>query len=466
MGGTMDSERACIENIEHRGMLIDECSLSGETKSDSVVPAHPNGTRISKNRWLLVYATRSFRGNDDDRSVVYQLRGGSPDGEIIKEGILAKSIDDWKTTWKGKEHTVKREHRSPVVFGVPKGAHIGGKPAQNENVFVTKWSTVAREIDRETNIVEGTNLDPAMLKRTQRIEWAQIQLNDTEDDIEFLSQPEEFRQKGFENEQVFCSAPDVSTMNQGKKQAIPYTEDCREWVDTSGFDGQRFSAIKYRFDEVAGLYEWVETGPFLFDPKEKYVHEAQIARYGDYWIAAARTDYVKNHVRLGRGLAWTRLEDPFVEPRAVVYPKYPQAAAPVSLFLCPDGILRYFAGEGPSSPYQNERDPLYCWDIDPEKGFACTNRRIIFDTVKAGLPIRREAAPMADMCKLLPHDGRTQYLLHRVNLVSRFTEHIHTEPVRWVFPPVNEAEIRACGIYYAVITYEEGFPSPWGFPGE
>src|SRR5262249_55600528 len=51
-----------IERIEHLGMLISECSVPGERRQEDVVPAHPNAIRVSKDRWLLVYATRGFRG--------------------------------------------------------------------------------------------------------------------------------------------------------------------------------------------------------------------------------------------------------------------------------------------------------------------------------------------------------------------------------------------------------------------
>ena len=40
-------------------------------------------------------------------------------------------------------------------------------------------------------------------------------------------------------------------------------------------------------------------------------------------------------------------------------------------------------------------------------------------TVEAELPIRREAMPMVDIGKLLPHYGNTQYLLLRDNVVSQ-----------------------------------------------
>ena len=66
-----------ISSIEHRGILIYECSLPGETRADDVFPAHCNALQLSQNRWLLVYVTRGFDGIDDDRSNAYQIHEGA-----------------------------------------------------------------------------------------------------------------------------------------------------------------------------------------------------------------------------------------------------------------------------------------------------------------------------------------------------------------------------------------------------
>ncbi len=451
-----------IESIEHKGMLVYECSIPGETRKDDVFPAHPNGIQVSKYRWLLIYATRSFRGNDDDKSIIYQLRENAPDGRLIKEGMLAQSITNWEVPGYESNLPIKREHRTPIAYGVPKGARIKGKPAPNANVFVIKWSTVGRTFDPEKNYVEGTSPDPELVRRTKYPEWVQVKLNDAEDDLEFLQEAEEMRQKGYQTGAAICDREDGGQACVCKKQAMPYNSDCTAWVDCIGFGGNRFAAMKNVFNPESGLYEWVETGPYLFDSEEKRVNETHIARSGSGWVTASRTDYCVNHVWYGRGIAWKYMEDPFAEPGPTVYPVEPGVRSPVSLYNGPDGVVRYFAGEGSVTPYKNERDPLYCWNIDPSNGFACSHRRIIYDTVEAGLPIRREAMPKVDMCKLLPHSGgNVQYLLHRVSVSSMFHEHIHGKPLPWVFPPVNEDEKNCSGIYYAKITYKESYPAPW-----
>src|SRR6266550_1368330 len=107
-------------SIEHKGKLIHECTVPGETRKDDVFPAHPNGIRLSRDRFLFIYATRGFRGIDEDRSIIYQVRSEGFDGPVLKEGLLAASIDDWDPLGDGKRY--KRNQGAPTAFGVPKGA--------------------------------------------------------------------------------------------------------------------------------------------------------------------------------------------------------------------------------------------------------------------------------------------------------------------------------------------------------
>src|SRR2546423_583313 len=67
-----------IESVERQGVLIRECTLPGETLKDDVVPRHANAIQVSRQRWLVVYSTHGFRGVDDERSIVYQLRQDAP----------------------------------------------------------------------------------------------------------------------------------------------------------------------------------------------------------------------------------------------------------------------------------------------------------------------------------------------------------------------------------------------------
>ena len=456
-----------IVNIQHNGVLVGECRQERERRVNQTVPAHPNGIPVSRKRWLLVYATRRFRGNDDDCSIVYQLRADHPDGELIREGMLARSTEDWRPHGTPEGVSYKKEHRSPAAFGLPKGACIGGREPPHSNVFAIRWGTVARSYQQGIDYVEGTAPDPDMVRNTQSVEWIQVKLNEAEDDIVPIVPVQPLRQLGYESGPMFCSIPDVQCHNSGRKQAVPYSDDCGEWVECMHFDDGRSAAIKYRYSPEAGRYEWVETGPIIVT-REGLSEAGQLVRIPGGWVAGGVTTGIEGHVWRGRGLIWLRLEDPFSsnhnsEP---ILASEPATRSPANFYYCADGVLRCFAGEGSSSPYGNERDPLYCWDIDPDDGFRAGNRRMIYDSVRAGLSIRPEARPKIDMCKLLPFQGTRQYLVHRVSVTSMQQEHAHTQPNFWIFPPINEAEKECCAIYYATISYDEVEPLPWSYSGD
>ncbi len=448
-----------IERIDHLGKLIPECGLEGERRSDDVVPAHPSGIQLSENRWLILYATRMFRGTDDDTSIVYQIRENTPHGRLIKEAMMQPTLNDWDALGNGRRFV--KQHGHPCVFGVPKGADIGGKPAESANVFVLLWRMVAREFDPETNVTEGTNIDPDIHRRSSSTEWAQVRLNDDGNDIEFLRENRQLRQLGYGDEGPdFCSAENAVHMVQGYTPPVPFNPECTEWVMCNHFYGARFAPLKFRFHEEKGVYEWVETGHYLFLGHE-HLSDASLAPYNGSWVCSIRTDYVVDHVSYRKGLKWLRMDDPFAKPPEPIYKEFPGVKSPKTVYRCPDGVLRLFSSDCEVSPYENRWDPLYCWNIDPDNKFEASNQRVVFDTVKAGLPFRKEARPKADMCKLLFHNGKTQYLIHRVSAVSTQSDHVHTVPVRWVFPAINDEEKDSCSIYCAKITYREAYPQHW-----
>lgn len=466
--------RDAISGIEHAGVLIRECSIPGETRADETVPAHPNGIQISRTRWLIVYATRKFRGTDDDTSILYQVRADHPGGRLLKEGMLARSVDDWDPYGDGKFRFVK-QHGHPCAFGVPKGARIGGKPAPHANVIVIKWRFTARALDRGANFLDYADKYPNLTRDTANTEWVQVRLNDREDDIEFLQRAKVFRQRGFEAGPLV--GRDAKYLIQNHSQAIAMNADRTEWVDLGSDDGGIRPCL-HRFNPKTGLYEFVETGPVLFskaDPKRPVIARAgsaTLARWRDSWVVAAGRSWVENHRKQGeRGVAWVRTEDLFGPPPEVRYAPQPATNTPLHAYTCPDGVLRLFAGERASSPNQNDRDPYFCWNIYPDAGFAASHRRAVFDTVKAGLPIRPAAMPKADMCKLLPHGGgAVQYILHRVTVQSTAQDHLHEaegfaneNPKRWLFPAINEDEKRSCAIYWARLRYRDPLAGLWDF---
>ncbi len=444
--------QGAIESIQHLGVLIRECTLPGERRADDVVPAHANGIQVSRDRWLLVYATRGFRGVDDDRSIIYQLRRGTPDGPVLKEGFLARSVNDWDPFNEGKRYV--RQHGHPVAFGVPKGALIKGKTVPHANLFVVKWRVTARVLDPEKNLLLHGAASEEVGRRTQAVEWVQFRLNDREDDIDIVQPAGVLRQKGFEKGKAFCAVEGLQWMNQSFTPPVPHTADAAEWADCNHFDGGRIAPLRYAFNPKQNRYEWVQTGPVLADRK-RTLSEASLAHVGERWIIAARS--------AGKGgVAWVSAGDPFARLPQMVFPEQPTVSGPLTVFLCADGVLRLFAGDPAVSPHGNARDPLYCWDVNPED-FACTNRRVVFDSVKAGLKIRKEAVAKIDMCKLLPPQGKTQWLVHRVSVRSYNHPYVGGSGKRTSIPVINGAEKDCCAIYHARISYTGAPASAWTF---
>lgn len=460
-----------IEGIEPRGPLVLESTMAGHRLADNVVPAHPNGWQLSKTRWMIFYSTRGFRGIDDDWSMIYQLRKDAPDGPVIREGFIKRTQMGWDVMGDGSTPCAM-QHSHPVVFGVPRGAVIGGKPAPNANVFVATWRRKAVHWIEATNRIEHATLPsdapsdyvrqhPALNTPSLQIlcvEWMQFRLNAQEDDIEIIQPVATLRQKGFETGAAFCSGP-ARSMNAGFVTPVPFNRECTEWIGTNHFDGGRIAWCKYRFDSKRGVYEWTQTSSLLGKPGLSLI-EGFTARFRDDWVIGARQQGLA-------GIVWGRANDPFAQAVDLTLAKTPGTTSPRTAYACPDGVLRAFAGELGVSYYGNARDPLFSWDIDPDNQFAGSNRRVVFDLRKFGLPMRPEIQPWADNCKLLPPQGRQQVLVYRVH-ASANDQARSTTAAFWknnpkMIPSINAKEKAACGCYYSVINYSDEVPPMWHF---
>ena len=448
-----EAESGSIESIQQRGQLVRECGLPGESRKDGVVPRHANCIQLSKDRWLVLYSTHGYRGVDDERSILYQVRRDEPDGAVLKEGFLVRTLNDCKPDGvpvfpEGKR--IVKQHGHMVAFGVPKGALIGGKSASHANVFAASWRVLGRVLDVKENRLEKTVHDPVLFARTQAVEWVQFRLNAAEDDLDILQPVRVLRQKGFEKGEAFCSAKDAGWMNQTFCPPVPFNADATEWVETNHFDRGRIAALKFRLDPASRLYEWVEMGPFLVEPKVSF-SEASLLRTSKEWIMAARSN---------RGMiAWTRSADPFTGWEKAVFAKEPGVSAPLTAFQCPDGVLRLFTGDRAASPQRYDRDPLYCWDVQTANGFAVVNRRTLFDSREAKLAMRPAVRPKIDFCQLFPHHGRTQLVVHGVSTRAYDFPYAGVAGI----PALNAEEKAASGLYYSRIIYRKEPRPAWTF---
>lgn len=444
-----------ISRFEFKGQLVSECSIPGERRADNVAPAHPNGIQLSRDRFLLLISTLGFRGVDDALSILYQVREGDYDGPVIREGLFSKSINDWDPLGDGSRHVRQLGH--PVAFGVPKGALIDGKPAPHANLFVAKWRVTARVLHPEGYLL--WNSHPGELtRRTSTVNWVQFRLNDDGDDIEIVQPEQQLRQRGFESGDRFCAADDCEHINQSYVQAVPFNRDATEWVDVCHFnmgDGRdkhasKLAALKYRFNPSLRRYEWVEIGPRI----AAQLFEGNISRWDDDWIICGRP------IEQGP-IGWVRMNDPFAGTPRVIFPPDVHTRAPLSVYRCADGALRLFTTDPRVSPYRKSRNPLYCWEIDPDRNFAASTPRVAFDSLAAGVPMpgEHDTGPFVDMPKLLPHaGGSSQLLVFRIRAVGL----MNNDPSHG-FRPLTLEEFRATAIYASRVCYAEAHRSAWAW---
>jgi hypothetical protein len=451
------AQRACqsevvhlIAEIRHQGKLLHECPHPGETRADGFYPGHANAAQLSRNRFLIIYSTRGWRGTDDNTSIIYQLRSDAYDGPVITEGILTKSIDDWDPLGNG-ERCVKA-HVHPVVFGVPSGAMIKGKPAPSANLFVAKWERLGRRIDPATGFmlnVKETN--PWLHAGSSAVEWMQFRLNEAADDIEIVRPVDILRQRGFNEGYAFCDAP-VRYMRQTMTPAVPFNDDGSEWIDYGYFDHNEIAALKYCYNVDRGVYEWTQTGPVI--PGD--FTEPSVARYSDSWIVAVRL-WSSMRIAGGGPVTWFRIDDPFTDVPAPILPLQPRTTSPITMFQCADGALRLITNDPNISPYGHQRDPLYIWDVDPDRQFTAGEPQVLFYKRGAGIAIREEAGIAVDQGKFLPHTGGcTQTVVHRVRPVA-------TNDPKKLGAAVAEADKEPAGMYYATVRYAESYPGMWAF---
>ncbi|MDA7920599.1 hypothetical protein N9B73_02485 [Verrucomicrobiales bacterium] len=390
-------------NIEARGKLIDDCTLEGEQKKDWLHPSHPYCAQLSAGRFLWIYQTRGFSGVDSEHLIIYQLRSDTPDGPFLKEGFISRYREDWEVHRDGRKFI--KSHGHPNVTGVPKGVvDDKGRAYPSENMFLATWYVIPATRDLQTGVVDRVDAN--------QLESIHFRLNDEESDIEFLDDEITiWREKGFERGGIVCSVePRQTSVNQWLVPATALDERKTRWVDTYHF-GKGIAAVEIAFDEASRLYQWVRTGKLVNEHVRGKLMEGSLNRLGpDDWVLGARA---RGH-HWGKGaygycVAWYRTSDPFAGFGESTYTKVPSSYCPKPSHLCPDGVLRVMSGHLGGG--NTKRNPLFCWDVDPENGFAVSNERMLLD-VKGEIRF-----PMVGFTKLSPVVNNRQIMTYRVTSI-------------------------------------------------
>jgi len=439
--------------VQYKGPLISDTCIPGEGKSEGITPETSSCVQASEDKWLIFFGTSDPRGHDTSRSIFYQIRKNSPDGEVIKEDIIERARSGWDPLNMG--HDLWKVNAIPKLFGVPKGALSNGKPIPSANHFVAKWFTRAG-MEKDGLLVNPWHPDewPADIKimdydtSCQGLEWMQFRLNDAEDDIEIISPTKQLRQKGYENSLALSSigpSNESNTwvrMHHGFGNAAPYNKDYSEWIEVCQFE-DKMAAIRYVFNPDCGLYEWIETGKTHQRPGMDW-SEASINRINNEWVISIRAYNQEGQT------TWYKTSDPFESFGDNIDIKC--AYSPRISYVCADGVLRLFSNEKDFSPLAG-RNPLNCFDVDP-KDFSYSNKQVVLDCRKEGLPFY---IPFADHAMLYPYaGGKKQIITFRVIT--------HKQTMRQADDPeVTAEELEKSGVHYSELIYDQECPQLWEF---
>lgn len=451
-----------IKSIEYKGFFARGCELEGDRRDDGFTPGQGNVLQLSENLFMVAFSVRGIRGIDDDTSVVYQLRKGSPLGEIVREGHFAKTTNEWDPQGVGDK--LVKQHGCVTLMGVPKGALINGATPRHANVFKAMWRITARWLNPETGVVEIGASNPECKKyeaANQAVEYVHFKLNDAEDDVEFSHEPRRLSQVDFERSPNVCVHEGTEHINRSFVNPIPIDDNCERWADMIHFSSGtvpfaehghgRVCVIKHRYNPETGLYDWTESGPVLPDGR---LFEASIAKHhqGGYMIAS-RVRSEKKGNGYQRYRAWCHVMDPF-NPNTPVLVEDWGSNVPLTSYRCADGTTRFLTGNESVSPYGAGRNPIYCWEID--KRGRLSDRRVVIDPVVEGvLPGESPTNLCVDFAKVLPHlGGNKQWVIFRMKTFNL------------MFPPeekMTNEQLDICGLHYSEITYDDHYPAAWTF---
>jgi hypothetical protein len=329
----------------------------------------------------------------------------------------------------------------------------------HENLFVARWYCAPRLKGADREHVPEPAQEQEVYDKAFGVYWVQFRLNDAGDGIDIVQPPAMMRQVGYEDGPQYCELEPTQRKNTWYVPPAPYNEEMSQWVCVPHFT-RGIAAVLYSYNAGAGRYEWVRTGPLLATAPQccfvggpgRLFTETSTLRHRDSWIVLARTGEAASPN--APGVAWFRTDDLFAPLPEPVYPGAPASKSPGAAIRCPDGVIRLFTNDPTASPYGNDRDPLYCWDIDPDGGFRPSHCRVVFDATAAGLPVRDLSRTRVDMPNLWPHaGGREQLLVCRARLRCR----------KYPFTRITDEEKARSGVYGVRIAYDQEYPCAWQF---
>ena len=441
--------------LDYRGKLVHRFRAAGESGTDGVFPRHVGGLQLSRDRFLLLLTSGGWRGSDDNRATLYQIRAGGYDGELLCEGVLRATTDDWDARADGRVY--KRETVGPVGFGVPAGALIDGQVPAHAGLFVFMWKRVARPLDPDTGwlALETIEEGRTRLDATALVEWTQLRFDPATDGFVPVVGVQPLRQKGYGSGYTCCERAEIRRLITGMVNPVPIDGDATRWLAPMTVfcpSTERVACLEFSYGPATGRYEWTRTGPVsaegLWEPCPMRLRD------GD-WAISARVR--PGFRRPEGGVAWLRAADPLTELPQPVYVDVPSPGLQTA-FRCADGVIRMYSNDSRVRPgWPGMRNPLYQWEVDPEQGFAAGEPQVVFDSVDWKMPIRDEANAVVDQAKVLSHvGGDRQTVVHRLRTFA-LADPAHAGVA------VNAAERETHGIYYSELVFDRAYPGEWEF---
>jgi hypothetical protein len=161
---------------------------------------------------------------------------------------------------------------------------------------------------------------------------------------------------------------------------------------------------QYDFDAADGMYHMTDKFMHHQDRPDFRAGEPSLAQIGpNDWLVAARC--FKNS---GNTLLY-RTADPMTSLGSAT--ELATTFGQRMLYRFADGSIRLTLNHQKESPYQDRRNPLYCYRIDPET-LQAVEKSIVFDSRAAGLNLH---VPFVDHTHLFePHRPGTQLLTFRL----------------------------------------------------